>query len=343
MKPKKWWLLVTLTFVALALFLGGCVVVGAISGLALMKGSEVSKTREKLQKLSVGMSDDEVMGIMGKPYKTEAGKTGEAWFYVIEWDADGHTAADEMTPLVFEDSKLTGWGYAYLAQARRSEEIDQKQEPPQSITSGSGWVLPNGYVVTSHHVVENMGKITLISANGTRLPATVSRKDVVNDLAILEVDCPEGLPSGLPLSHKQSKVGAKVFTIGYPYPGVMGAEAKLTDGIISSITGFVDDPRVYQITVPVQPGNSGGPLLNMNGEVVGVITSKLNAIRMFQYTGNLPENVNYAVKAEYLKVLIDSRPPERVPSDELPRETNTLEVLANRIKNSVFMVIGEKE
>jgi len=88
--------------------------------------------------------------------------------------------------------------------------------------------------------------------------------DAANDIAFLEVASPKKLPIAIPLATKQARVGDKVFTIGYPHPDLMGAEPKLTDGIIISLTGIGNDLRTYQITVPVQAGNSGGPLLNMN-------------------------------------------------------------------------------
>ena len=121
----------------------------------------------------------------------------------------------------------------------------------------------------------------------------------------------------------------------------MGGNLKLTDGIISAESGIKDDPRVYQISVPVQAGNSGGPLLNDFGEVVGIVTSKLHAVKMFQWTGDLPENVNYAVKIHYLKALIEGTPYKEPTITELPRKKGNLEELVERLKNSVFIIIAE--
>jgi S1-C subfamily serine protease len=136
-------------------------------------------------------------------------------------------------------------------------------------------------------------------------------------------------------------MGTKVFTIGYPHPDILGANPKLTDGLISSLTGLQNDPRTYQITIPLHAGNSGGPLLNLNGEVVGIVTSKLDAIRVFTWTGDLPQNVSYAVKISYLKALIDSMTAKTYPINELSRESADLERLAKRLQKSVMIVLAE--
>ena len=101
-----------------------------------------------------------------------------------------------------------------------------------------------------------------------------------------------------------------------------------------------NDPRVYQISVPLQAGNSGGPLLNMNGEVVGITTAKLDAVQMFKWTGDLPQNVNYAIKTPYLAVLMSSLSShQRIPT--LPVQNGSLEELVAHIEKSVMLVVAE--
>jgi len=142
------------------------------------------------------------------------------------------------------------------------------------------------------------------------------------------------------MATKPARVGEKVFTIGYPHPTLMGAEPKLTDGIINSLTGVGNDPRTFQISVPVQAGNSGGPLLNMKGEVVGIVTAKLSAAEVFKWTGDLSQNVNYAVKAPYLSVLLSSTP-DAADIQKLPSGKTDLPTLVSRIEPSVMIVIAE--
>ena len=211
-----------------------------------------------------------------------------------------------------------------------------------SMRMGTSWPIRLGYVVTNHHIIEGHGEITLIRTDGKKIPATVFLADKINDIVILRVANLNEVPPALPIAVAKPGIGAKVFTIGYPHTGILGTKPKLTDGLISSASGFQDDPRTFQITVPVQAGNSGGPLLNLNGEVVGIVTSKVDAIRVFRWTGDLPQNVNYAVKISYLNALIDSVT-EQIFINELPRESGDLEQLAKRIQDSVMIVLAEAE
>ena len=117
-------------------------------------------------------------------------------------------------------------------------------------------------------------------------------------------------------------------------------EPRLTDGIINSLTGIENDPRTFQISIPVQAGNSGGPLLNMKGKVVGIVTAKLSASEVFKWTGDLPQNVNYAIKTPYLSVLLSSIS-DAADIRELRIGKKDLPTLASRIEPSVMIVIAE--
>ena len=178
-----------------------------------------------------------------------------------------------------------------------------------------------------------------MTKNGVKIFGSIAIDDPINDIVLIRVKEAGKLPSALPLSKKQARVGSKVFTIGYPNPSLMGSEPKVTNGIISSLSGMGNDPRTYQITVPLQVGNSGGPLLNMRGEVVGITTYKLNAMKVFKWTGDLPQNVNYAVKVGYLKALLLSVSSKQKVS-VLPAHRGTLEDLVARIEESVLIVIS---
>src|SRR5207249_8879954 len=129
------------------------------------------------------------------------------------------------------------------------------------------------------------------------------RADKSNDLAVLKVTDTASRTFGfsaLALASKgsgEARLGQPVFTIGFPNPDVQGTEPKLTRGEISSLAGMRDDPRHFQISVPVQPGNSGGPLVDLNGNVVGVVSMRMGDLRALKLTGALPQNVNYAIKS----------------------------------------------
>jgi S1-C subfamily serine protease len=104
------------------------------------------------------------------------------------------------------------------------------------------------------------------------------------------------------------KSGDEVFTMGFPNVGLQGFEPKYTKGNISSVTGVQDDTRYFQISVPVQTGNSGGPLVDKNGNVVGVVVARLSDIGTLIETGGLPQNVNYAIKSSFILALLETMP-----------------------------------
>lgn len=174
-----------------------------------------------------------------------------------------------------------------------------------AISSGSGFfITSDGYFVTNFHVIEGAEEISILPRLGQSLPAKVVRVDKANDLAILKVS---GRFMPVVVGNSRSvRSGQRVITVGYPHVDVQGFEAKVTDGIINSLSGMRDDPRVFQISVPVQSGNSGGPLVAEDGSVIGIVVSKLSALNLLKETGDLPQNVNYAIKSNYLLELISS-------------------------------------
>jgi S1-C subfamily serine protease len=154
-------------------------------------------------------------------------------------------------------------------------------------------------------VVKDATKVRLVTSAGT-IDAKVVRVDSANDLALLKA---EGHFAPLPITSSRAvKLGGTVATIGFPVPDLQGSSPKLTKGEISSLTGMHDDPREFQISVPVQPGNSGGPLVNQNGNVVGIVEAKLADIETLKTTGSLPQNVNYAVKSSLVLSFLESVP-----------------------------------
>lgn len=245
--------------------------------------------------------------------------------------------ADQLLKQIYppNDSRTT----APPASDRGTTERPKVGRPAPQAVSGTAWVLDATHLVTNYHVIEGHTSIAVVFPVGHRFRATVETSDKVNDLAVLRVDGPVRLPPPLPLATAVPKVGTDVFTIGYPHPDLMGHAPKLTNGIISSTTGTADDIRLFQITVPLQSGNSGGPLLNMQGEVVGVVVAKLNAAEVFKWTGDLPENVNYAVKIDYLRAM--TRSDVHAGTGAAYARTADLEAIAARVMPSVALVVAE--
>lgn len=224
---------------------------------------------------------------------------------------------------------------AAVASAKADSERPAQAKPEAVMFTGTGWVT-HGVIATNYHVIEGKDRIRVRFADGREATAFVGETDKANDVALLRLG--GQLPPGLPLAAAEAAIGAEVFTLGYPHTEIMGNNAKLSTGIINSTTGMQDDPRIYQISVPVQSGNSGGPLLNRNGEVVGLVTAKLSAAQVYKWTGDLPQNVNYAVKVSFLQALL-RRSSGTV--EDMAAGADSLEHHAARIGPSVVLVIAE--
>jgi hypothetical protein len=175
---------------------------------------------------------------------------------------------------------------------------------PQRVATGTGFfITADGYFVTCFHVIVGSQSITLRNLKGQTFAARVVLADRANDLAVLKA---EGSFKPLPVGASgDMRRGAGIVTMGFPNVRQQGIEPKVTDGIINSFSGANNDPRVFQVSAPVQTGNSGGPLVNMEGNVVGIVASKLDAAAVARQTGDIPQNVNYAIKSQYLLELLE--------------------------------------
>lgn len=170
---------------------------------------------------------------------------------------------------------------------------------------GTGFFInAQGLMVTNWHVVENAKAISVTTKGQTRNSAVLLVSDARCDLAVLKVAA--SAPNWLSLHRTVKRVrrGSEVMTVGFPQVSVQGQESKVTNGLISSLSGVADDAKFFQISVPIQPGNSGGPLVSREGLVVGVVTAKLSS----KANGVSPENVNYAVKSDCLLDLLRTLP-----------------------------------
>jgi len=170
-----------------------------------------------------------------------------------------------------------------------------RPNPQARVSSGTGFVVANDRVLTNHHVIEGCRRAFVRTADGRTLPVPERPvSDARRDLALLRVP---GNP-GPVLAFRANPVrrGESVVTYGFPLAGLLSSGPTLTTGEISALAGLSDNQTQFQISAPVQQGNSGGPLLDRQGNVVGVIVSKLNAARIAQRTGDIPQNVNFAVK-----------------------------------------------
>jgi TPR repeat protein len=205
---------------------------------------------------------------------------------------------------VAEAQRMAAEFTARLAEGDKADRRPVAAETSPKYGSGSGFfVTADGYFVTSHHVIEDAQRIKVKTAEGV-YNAEVVRVDVVNDLAVLKV---VGTFTALPVRGSgRIKLADRVATVGFPNPGLQGVSPKYSSGEVAALTGAGDDPRYIQISVPVQPGNSGGALVDMSGCVVGVVAARLDEQHAVNETGSSPENVNYAVKGSIVLNLLES-------------------------------------
>lgn len=230
---------------------------------------------------------------------------------------------------------------ADLALAVLSREKDMPPDKiPEGPSSGTGWITENGMVVSCWHVVEKKTVLSIFGPSFGKWKVTVVACDKKNDLVLLAPADKAFLPKGLPLASRLPDLGQDVFTIGYPYGAKFGKTIKVTDGIISALAGPSDDPGILQTTVSIQPGNSGGPPLTKKGEVVGIITFTLSSVASLENAGDLPQNVNFAVRSGRLADLLRSVQSLPHVSAEA-KQSRELSEIVSETKDSVVMVLGE--
>lgn len=171
--------------------------------------------------------------------------------------------------------------------------------PTAPDTTGSGFAVAGNRLVTNAHVIEGCARVSLAGGRSAKVYAVDRR----NDLALLEVN---GLNTSATLRAGRLRQGDAVSVVGFPLAGVLASGAQVTSGNVSALAGMQNDSRFIQISAPVQPGNSGGPLVDASGNVVGVVVSKLNASKMAEITGDIPQNVNFAVSPLVLQGFLEA-------------------------------------
>jgi S1-C subfamily serine protease len=207
------------------------------------------------------------------------------------------------------------------------KEIPGQIQKDDEIVSGTGFFINKGYLISNNHVIENCSSIDIIR-KGYKSSAKVIDRDEINDLAILKAK--QENSSYLKFRDKKKvKIGEKIITMGYPLGSLLGNNIKLTIGNISSLTGLMNDSTKLQLTAPIQHGNSGGPLLDKNGEVIGVVYAQLN--------NNIAQNVNLAIKANLVKMFLDTNGIQYQEYDTF--ENMNTEDVADMAKNGIVQVI----
>src|SRR6266403_3296231 len=169
-------------------------------------------------------------------------------------------------------------------------------------SSGTGFAVGNGTtIVTNFHVVDGCKSVRIANVGAGQIRILDRR----NDIAVIQPDRPITGPLRF-RSADQLKPGEEIIVIGFPLKGLLSSAPTVTTGIVSSLAGLRDDRTRFQISAPVQPGNSGGPVLDRAGNVVGMVVSKLNVLRVARMTGDIPQNVNFAIPASIITSILNA-------------------------------------
>jgi S1-C subfamily serine protease len=195
-------------------------------------------------------------------------------------------------------------GGAVATTSGGKSQPDDKDHP--LIGTGSGIVIDaHGHVLTNDHVIRTCGEIRIRDAAETSGGATVEAHDGTNDLALLKA---------AHLSHDAARLrdsgdlrqGEGVTVIGYPLGEVLGAGVSVVTGSLTKLVGLNDDSRMLQVSAPVQPGNSGGPLVDGSGNLIGVVSSTINSVGIASAAGFIPQNINFAIKSSVARSFLDA-------------------------------------
>ena len=211
------------------------------------------------------------------------------------------------------------------ARPSSSDTTVKKSPPPPSGSTGSGFFISKlGHVLTNQHVVGDCKTVTVGDSADRQVIADVLDTDRRNDLALLRISSTKmasaetkSLISKLNIKlvpkasdglmrSKDVELGEDVLVAGFPYGELFSNTIKVTTGVVSATRGFSDDSGQFQIDAAVQPGSSGGPIYDENGNIVGVVVAQLNKMKFAEQLGSLPENVNFGIKASTVKQFLNT-------------------------------------
>jgi len=241
--------------------------------------------------------------------------------------------------------------------ARLEKEKKQKPQPtPKTATSGSGFfVSKKGHVITNQHIVNKCKEVTVGDNAQKQVTADVLETDRSNDLALLRISSSKmasadtkslisklgitvvPLASHGLLRSEDVELGERVLVAGYPYGDIFSNTIKVTGGMVSANRGLGDDTGQFQMDAAVQPGNSGGPIYDENGNIVGVVVAQLNKRKFEKMVGSMPENVNFGIKASTVRQFLTS---SGLPTKWSKRSKSmSTRELAKIAKNQTVMVV----
>ncbi|MCP5081034.1 MAG: serine protease [Alphaproteobacteria bacterium] len=220
-------------------------------------------------------------------------------------------------------------GQAPVSELRKKTEKNRARRS----SAGTGMVVSKGgHVLTNFHVVRGCKQIAVTMLGELEAEAKLLKADKKNDLAVLKIGTP--VPDKNIAQFRvgrRLKAGEAIAVYGFPLPGTLSVSGNIVSGHITSLAGLGDDARFVQISSPIQPGNSGGPLIDSAGQIIGVVTAKLDELKFAGATGSMPQNVNFAIKSNIALNFMDAHSiPYKTSSSQ---EEHTLTKLVEEAKN----------
>ncbi len=212
----------------------------------------------------------------------------------------------------------------------KSDRLKENNKPKKESVFGTAFMINAYHLITNHHVIKDCQSLRVANAN-YQSPVSVIKSDERNDLALLKASKPN-MNHLVLFAEYNAKQGQKVIVMGYPYGKILGSEVKLSTENISALSGIGNDASMYQITAPIQPGNSGGPLMNDEGQVIGIVTARLSKKLD-------SENVNFAIKSNVARLFLDGNNTSYQVDDSSSWMTPGTEKIAKKSKGAIVQVI----
>lgn len=246
-------------------------------------------------------------GADGKPV-TDSGRTPQQW-----QKAQTSVGADGL------QARLLRHGCALA----RGEDPSPPVAQSASVQIGAGVVVSaDGLVLTNSHVARGCDALTILDAQRGRVAAALVDADVANDLALLRMD--RKFPAVATFRRNAPlQAGEAVTVVGFPLASVLGFEPNVTFGYVSATGGLRGDSTRFQISAPIHKGNSGGPILDQGGQVIGIVTAKLDALAVQKRTGDLPQNISFGVRGEVAQAFLERHATNLQIADSGPKLENT--------------------
>jgi uncharacterized protein len=267
------------------------------------------------------------------------------WYAVALRDPKDPAAKQDAAGLKRLGAKLSADDVADAAQIAKDWKPDEVVIGPQAKTrraassrgpklraTGTGfYVARDGSLITNDHVVAACGEMR-ISDGASGIPVKVVALDPDRDLALLRA--PKPVDAFAVFRSEKSRLGENIVVVGFPLTGLLSSEPIVTAGIVSALAGMRDNQRELQISAPIQPGNSGGPVFDASGHLAGIAVGTLDTVQLARAIGVVPENINFAIKAEEARQFLTAHGLTAATADR-GKELSTAAIAEQAVKMTV--------